>query len=40
MIDPSKKRNATPFDVGLKIRENEMVKKINDTESIQNGNKK
>ena len=40
MIDPSKKKNATPFDVSLKIRENTMSKKINNAGNNQNGNKK
>jgi P-type conjugative transfer protein trbL len=40
MIDPSKKNNATPFDVGLKIRENKMSKKVSDTRTSQVGNKK
>lgn len=40
MTDPAKKKNATPFDVGLKIRENTMSKKINNAGNNQNGNKK
>lgn len=40
MTDPAKKKNATPFDVGLKIRENTMSKKINNAGNNQNGNEK
>ncbi len=40
MIDPTKKNNATPFNVGLKIRENMMSKKISGSGTSQDGNKK
>ena len=40
MIDPTKKNNATPFNVGLKIRENMMSEKISGSGTSQDGNKK
>ncbi|WP_314909770.1 P-type conjugative transfer protein TrbL [Cardiobacterium hominis] len=40
MIDPTTKNNATPFNVGLKIRENMMSKKISGSGTSQDGNKK
>lgn len=40
MIDPTKNNNATPFNVGLKIRENMMSKKISGSGTSQDGNKK
>lgn len=40
MIDPTKKNSATPFNVGLKIRENMMSKKISGSGTSQDGNKK
>lgn len=40
MIDPTKENNATPFNVGLKIRENMMSKKVSGSGTSQDGNKK